>query len=222
MQIMKIAAELFAVTVFFTMQLSAQRKEFSPGKIGIFMNTLSLLEPQQAAIGAGIDYSIPNRWRMSLELNYLFDGFWQGGDDHNSKGVRGIVTGKRFSKSGIFFYGLDLRIKYFSFEDKGSFVNVASNDTLFNFKHAVSNTLFGAAALVGVRLPISKNKKWALELNTGIGNKYRLVKRKSIPAGYDYYRPDFVEKHYNFTSGQDVSSSENVYFPSALRILFSL
>ena len=130
-------------------------------KWGVFMNTLSLLEPQQAAIGAGINYKIARRWDVSAELNYLFDGFCQGCDDYQSNGFRSIFTLKRFSKNGIFFYGLDTRIKYFSFQDKQSFVNNTTHDTLNNLSHKASNTLFGIAGIVGFRLPISKNKKWA-------------------------------------------------------------
>ncbi len=189
-------------------------------KWGVFMNTLSLLEPQQAAVGAGINYKVAWRWDISAELNYLFDGFWQAGDDYKSNGFRGIFTLKRFSKNGIFFYGLDTRIKYFSFDDKRSFVNPVTHDTLSNFTHKASNTLLGAAAIVGLRLPISKNKKWAFEINTGYGVKYRFVKRENIPAGYKYYRRESSRKHYDFTSHQDIGSWDNIYFPTAWRVLY--
>lgn len=190
------------------------------GKWGVFMNTLSLLEPQQAAIGAGVNYKIARRWDISTEINYLFDGFWQAGDDYKSNGFRGIFTLKRFSKNGIFFYGLDTRIKYFGFEDKRSFVNQVTGDTLRSFTHNASNTLLGAAAIVGFRLPISKNKKWAFEINTGYGVKYRFVNRENIPAGYTYYRNELVKRHYDFTSHQDISGSDNIYFPTAIRVMY--
>ncbi|MEO6489383.1 MAG: hypothetical protein ABIO04_05520 [Ferruginibacter sp.] len=183
------------------------------------MNTLSLLEPQQAAIGAGLTYKLASRWDLSLELNYLFEGFWQGGDDYTSKGSRYIFTIKRFAKRHIFFYGMDARLKYFSFVDKQHFINESSMDTLFNFSHDANNILVGLAGIVGLRLPISKNKKWAFEINTGIGTKYRVVNRKNIPAGYKYYRHE-VSRHYEFNTGQDVDSSDNVYFPSAIRVMY--
>ena len=193
----------------------------SERKFAVFMNTFSLLEPQQAAIGAGINYKFVRRWDASLELNYLFDGFVQSADDYNSNGCRAIFTTKHFSRSGVFFYGLDARIKYFSFIDKRDFVNPTISDTLFNFKHDASNRLLGVAGIVGVRLPISKNKRWAFEINTGLGTKYRYVKRNGIPAGYKYYRNDeFVRKHYNFTANQDISSDDNIYFPSAIRVMY--
>lgn len=185
------------------------------------MNTFSLLEPQEAAIGAGVNYKITNRWQMSAEINYLFEGFAQGLDDYTIKGgQRTIFTIKRFSKNGIFFYGLDARIKTYSFRDKEHFANPLTHDTLFNFAHNVSNTLLGAAAIVGLRLPISENKKWAFEINTGYGTKYRFVKRKNIPAGYEYFRNGFRKKDYDFTSEQDKNSSDNIYFPTAIRIMY--
>lgn len=189
-------------------------------KWGLFINTFSLLEPQQAAIGAGINYKIAWRWDVSAEINYLFDGFCQGCDDYQSNGFRSIFTLKRFSKNGIFFYGLDSRIKYFSFQDKQSFVNNLTQDTLHNFSHHASNTLFGIAGIVGFRLPISKNKKWAFEINTGYGIKYRSVNRKNIPDGYKFYRNVQMKKDYNFTSEQDISSWDNIYFPTAWRVIF--
>jgi len=183
------------------------------------MNMFSLLEPQQSAIGAGFNYKIAHRWDMSTEFNYLFDGFWQGGDEYNSQGYRGIITVKRFSKSRIFFYGIDLRLKHYAFADKRDFINAAIPDTLFNFRHDASNTLWGVAAIVGVRLPISKNKRWALEINTGVGDKHRTVDRKNIPAGYTYY-PNQLSTHYNFTRGQDITSDDNVYFPGTVRVMY--
>mgnify|MGYP000888039381 CR=1 FL=1 len=187
-------------------------------KFGIFMNTLSLLEIQQAAIGAGINYKIAHRWDTSLELNYLFDGFMQAADDYNSQGYRGIITLKRFSKTRVFFYGLDLRLKYFSFSDKREFKNETTGDTLYNFEHDAANTLIGVAGITGVRLPISRNKKWAFEFNTGIGIKLRTVTRKNIPAGYEYFNND-MSRHYNYTTGQDISG-ETPYFPTAVRIMY--
>lgn len=189
---------------------------------GIFMNTLSLLEPQQAAVGAGINYKIARRWDVSAEFNYLFEGFVQDLDDYTTNGgYRTIFTLKRFSKSRIFFYGIDARIKYFSFTDKRDFINPVTADTLFNLVHNASNTLIGAAAIVGLRIPISKNRKWALELNAGLGNKYRTVKRKNIPAGYEYDRGIIpVPKHYNIVTDQDISGPNNFYFPAGIRIMY--
>jgi hypothetical protein len=183
------------------------------------MNMFSLLEPQQAAVGAGINYRLAKRWEIGAEFNYLFDGFWQGGDDYHSKGYRGILTAKRFSRSGIFFYGIDARIKYFSFVDNRNFVNIATADTLYNFSHTASNLLLGAAMIVGVRLPISKNKRWAFEFNTGIGWKYRFVNRKNIPGGYEYDKAHYFPREYDLTSDQDVSG-ETFYAPSGIRVLY--
>lgn len=190
------------------------------GKVAIFMNTLSLLELQQAAIGAGVNYKFSRRWDASLELNYLFEGFGQSWDDYESEGYRVIGTVKRFSKSGIFFYGLDTRIKHFSFVDKQNFFNEATNDTLSSYHHDASNTLFGTAGIAGVRLPISRNRKWALEINTGIGAKYRKINRENIPAGYEYLRSEEQPRHPNVSSMQDVKGWNNVYFPSAIRIMY--
>jgi len=188
-------------------------------RIGIFINPLSPLEPQEAAAGAGCNLMLFRRWDMSLELNYLFDGFSDKEYYHDTKGYRAILSIKRFSKSRVFFYGIEGRIKYFSFTDKRDFANELTGDTLYNFRHNATNTLYGFAGIVGVRLPISKNKKWALEIQTGFGNKYRYVVRKNIPAGYNYLGNEFPT-HYNFTPNQDISSDDNVYFPSGIRVMY--
>lgn len=190
------------------------------GNIAVFMNTLSVLELQQGAIGAGVNYKLHPRWDLSLELNYLFEGFAQDWDDYESRGYRAILHLKRFSKSGLFFYGLDTRIKHFSFVDEQNFFNKTTNDTLSRFQHDASNTLFGVAGIVGLRLPISKNKKWAFEINTGIGTKYRMIKRENIPGGYKYLRPTEQPRHPNVSSQQDVDGWNNGYFPSAIRIMY--
>lgn len=187
-------------------------------RVGIFINPLSPLEPQQGAVGAGVTVMLARRWDVSLELNYLFEGFVQDMDDYSSQGYRGIFTVKRFSKSRIFFYGLDTRLKYFSFSDKTDFVNDATIDTLFNYRHDASNTIFGIGAIVGIRLPISKNKKWAIEIQTGIGDKYREVTRKNIPAGYEFFEND-KPKDLNIPSLQKTSGN-TVYFPSGIRIIY--
>ena len=217
-----ILAFLFLSSAIFGQRLERKHKMGNTtSTFGIFLNTLSLLEPQQGAIGVGINYKISPRWDISAEANYLFEGFWQGGDDYTiDGGYRGIITVKRFSKTRVFFYGIDLRIKHFSFSDKQHFANALTHDTLFNFRHDANNTLLGAAAIVGVRLPISKNKKWAFEINTGYGTKYRFVKRKNIPAGYMYYRGEVLKLEYNFTIDQDVNSADNIYFPTTVRILY--
>ncbi|MBS1731982.1 MAG: hypothetical protein JST02_01680 [Bacteroidetes bacterium] len=187
--------------------------------IGVFINPLSPLEPQQGAVGAGINVMLAHRWDISLELNYLFEGFVQDMDDYSSHGYRGIFSVKRFSKSRIFFYGIDTRLKYFSFTDKQNFASAATPDTLFNFRYNGSNTLFGIAAITGLRLPISKNKKWAFELQTGIGNKYRDVSRKNIPSGYYYFNSE-KSIDLNVLEFQKTSGGFNFYFPSAIRIMY--
>ena len=192
----------------------------SDRKFAAFTNMLSLLEPQQAAVGAGINYTINRKWHVSLELNYLFDGFVQSADDYNSTGYRVIATVKRFTRTGVFFYGADARIKYFSYIDRQNFINTATSDTLFNVSHNASTTMTGGAGIVGIRLPISKNKRWAIEINTGVGVKYRNVERKNIPAGYAYYQDKSKKsRHPNIADGQDIDGV-GPYLPSALRIMF--
>lgn len=215
-----LALFLFVSAISIAQKKDQYRFKATERKLAVFMNAFSLLEPQQAAIGAGINYKIVRRWDMSLEFNYLFDGFVQSADDYNSQGYRAIFTTKRFSKNGLFFYGIDARLKYFSFIDKRNFVNNSTSDTLYSFDHHASNTLFGIAAIAGLRLPVSKNKRWALELNTGIGDKYRLVQRRDIPDGYKYLRNPNFRKEYNFTPDQDIEGSDNVYFPSAVRVMY--
>ena len=189
-------------------------------KFALFINTLSPLEPQQGAIGAGINYKIVRRWDVSLELNYLFEGFAQSADDYSSKGFRTIITGKHFSRSGVFFYGIDARVKKFWYEDRGNFINTSTNDTIYLLRHDANTTMIGGAGIVGLRLPISKNKRWAVEINTGVGIKYRDVQRKDIPAGYSYYHNIKDDsRHLNITNGQDIDGV-SPYLPSAIRIMY--
>lgn len=201
---------------------SKHRMGNTESRVAIFINPLSPLELQEGAAGLGVNIKLAPRWDISAEADYLFEGAGQGLDDYAIKGgVRGILTLKRLSRSRIFFYGIDARVKYYSFTDKANFINAATVDTLYNYSHVATNTLFGAAAIVGVRLPISKNRKWALELNTGLGVKYRTVNRKNIPAGYKYFQDDtFIRKDPNITANQDYSSWDNPYVPSAIKLMF--
>ena len=186
---------------------------------GIFTNILSPAELYQAAIGGGINYKIAKRWDINAEYNYVYKVSTQAHKDYNPKGYRGIITIKRFSKSRILFYGIDLRVKHFSLTTTADFVNAATADTIRDLKHRLSNTLPGIAAITGVRLPITRNKKLAFEFNVGIGYKFRNVSPKSVPAGYEYYAGFKAFKEYNFQDDQQVQG-ETIYLPAAVRFYY--
>ena len=190
-------------------------------KWGIFTNPFSFTEPQVAAAGVGLSYRLVKRIDLSLEYNYLFAPVYRSGKVDGLTGYRGIFTIKRFSKSRIFFYGIDLRIKHYSFIDKQNFINPAIPDTLYAFSHHASNTLPGIGAITGVRMALSKNKKFAIEFNGGIGFKYRYVSRTNVPAGYKYYRRENSGFHEFFTlPGSRATNEATFYLPAALRLYY--
>lgn len=188
-------------------------------RFGIFINPLGPVEFQEGAAGLGVNAMLSRRWDISAELSYLYQGWGEKTYDkiiHN--GYRAVFTVKRLSYTRVFFYGLDFRIKSYDFTDQLDFINTTIPDTLYNFKHNGRNTLYGFGGLAGLRLPLSKNRKWAMELNLGIGAKFRKISRKNVPAGYQY--TDIIRpKDFSFIYEQNFEGWTG-YVPGAVRFMY--
>jgi hypothetical protein len=161
-------------------------------------NPHSIIEPGQGAVGLGIGYRITKRIEIWTELNYLYKGFFQeGGNYDNLKGFRNITSFKYYYNNRLgMFIGAEFRIKNYSFNDRNTFVNIQTSDTLTNFQYTATHTLSAGALFWGKRLKLTANGKFEMEGNVGLGIKQRRISRKNIPAGYSKMEP--VNKVFKF------------------------
>lgn len=185
-------------------------------------NPHSLLEPEQGAVGLGIGFRLSNRIELWTEMSYLYKGIFQDpGNFDNLNGIRSATSLKYYyyNKHG-FFVGAEFRIKNYSFNDKNTFINIQTNDTLTDFQYKPSHTLIGGGVFWGKRFKLSANGKYELEGNIGIGVKQRIINRKNVPEGYTK-----IEFEYNrgirLTPDTDVEQTLP-YFPAIVRFIYHL
>ena len=183
-------------------------------------NPHSILEPEQGAAGLGIGYRLSNHIELWTELNYLYKGFFQGpGYSNNLHGFRSATSFKYYySNKYGFFVGAEFRIKKYSFDDKNTFVNSQTNDTLTNFSYKPSHTLIGGGVFWGKRFKLTANGKFELEGNIGVGVKQRIIDRKKVPNGY-LIREYFYQIRISPIPDTDVEQTLP-YFPAIVRFVY--
>ena len=185
--------------LFISIKVTAQKKVSRHTPVitkGLYLsfNPHSIFEPEQGAVGLGVGYRISKRIEVWTELNYLYKGFFQNpGYFDNLKGFRSITSFKYYyyNKHGM-FVGAEFRLKNYSFDDKNTFINMQTNDTLTNFQYKAIHTLAGGAIFWGKRFKLTGNGKFELEGNVGIGVKQRTIKRENVPSGY--FKIEFPER----------------------------
>jgi Protein of unknown function (DUF3575) len=183
-------------------------------------NPHSLLEPEEGAVGLGVGYRLSDQIEIWTELNYLYKGFLNGPDFFNNMhGFRSSTSFKYYYSNKFgFFVGIELRIKKYSFDDKNTFINSQTHDTLINFSYRPDHTLIGGAVFWGKRFKLTANGKLELEGNIGIGVKQRNIDRKNVPAGYlvrEYFYIDRISP----IPDSDVEQTLP-YFPAIFRFVY--
>jgi hypothetical protein len=126
------------------------------------------------------DYEKLNGFRFIAEYRYHFLQQWRP-IIYLGQGIR---ERKRRSHP---FIGLQFRLKQYRLIDKDNFTN--SIDTLTKFRYIANVISLGGALTFGATYNISKNKKWQLEVTTGIGAKQKFVKYKNLPSNYKVVEP---------------------------------
>jgi hypothetical protein len=183
-------------------------------------NPHSILEPEQGAVGLGIGNRISRKFEVWTEFNYLYKGvFYDGRDFTNLKGIRNITQVRYYysTKHG-FFVAAEFRLKYYSYDDKNSFVNKQTNDTLSSFGHVASHMLIGGAVLWGKRFKLTANGKFEMEANMGIGAKNRTITRRHVPAGYELMQTFDREGLWPDHNREEALP----YFPVVIRFIYHL
>jgi len=185
-------------------------------------NPHSILEPEQGAVGLGVGYRLSDHIEVWTEINYLYRGFFQDpGNFVNLHGIRSITGFKYYySNKHGFFVGVEFRIKNYSFDDKNTFVNLLTHDTITNYAYQPSHTLIGGGVFWGKRFKLTANGKFEMEGNIGLGVKQRIINRKNVPAGYskiEYYYKDRISP----IPDNDVEQTLP-YFPAIVRFIYHL
>ena len=213
--------------LFISIKVTAQKKISRHTPIiqkGFYIsfNPHSIFEPEQGAVGLGVGYRISKRIEVWTELNYLYKSFFKDpGYLDNLKGFRSITSFKYYyyNKHGM-FVGAEFRIKNYSFDEKKTFVNMQTHDTLLNFQYNTAHTLAGGAVFWGKRFKVTANGKFELEANAGIGIKQRRISRKNVPAGYVKLEYRAVDSFVPFPM-HDVEDAYP-YFPAIVRFIYHL
>ncbi len=212
--------------LFVSIKVTAQKKMSRHTPIiqkGLYLsfNPHSIFEPEQGAVGMGVGYRISKRIEVWTEVNYLYKGFFQDpGYLDNLKGFRSITSFKYYyyNKHGM-FAGAEFRIKNYSFNDKNTFINIQTNDTLTNFQYKAAHTLTGGAVFWGKRFKLTVNGKFEMEGNVGIGVKQRKISRKNVPDGY--LKLENFESRFTLIPDTDKESAYP-YFPAIVRFIYHL
>ena len=189
---------------------------------GVFLsfNPNALFEPEQGAVGIGIGYRFNKRIEVFGEASYLYPGVAADGGFDNLHGFRAIVGGKYFYQNKYgFFIGAECRVKQYSFDDNGTFINYQNNTTLNNYRYTPKHTLIGGGIFWGKRFKVTANGKFELEGNIGIGVKHRYIQRNNVPVGYifDAYYYDRINPIPDHDDEVDLP-----YFPAAFRLIYHL
>ncbi len=219
-KIFLISLLLFSIKAIAQRKLSRHTPVIQKG-LYLSFNPNSIFEPEIGAVGLGIGYRVSNRVELWTELNYLYKGIFQDpGYLDNLQGIRIITNFKYYyyNKHGM-FAGADLRIKNYSFNDKNTFINKQTNDTLTNFGYRASNTIIGAALFWGKRFKLTANGKFEMEGNVGIGVKQRRISWKNIPDGY--LKQELFEGGFSVLPDRDKEGAYP-YLPATVRFIYHL
>jgi Protein of unknown function (DUF3575) len=157
-------------------------------------------------------YEKLNGYRFLAEYRYHFLQQWKPiinlGDKHREKNRRSQP-----------FIGLQFRLKGYQFIDRANFTN--NIDTLLNYRYIANAISLGGAITFGATYNISKNKRWQLEVTTGIGAKQKFVNYKNLPTGYKVVEE--IKAGFIGLRAPDINEAEGTpVFPSTIRIRYML
>ena len=211
-----LAALLLLTCLHIVAQQTPHRKENNYWSVGI--NPFGIVE-NEAALGPCISYRLLPHLEFWTEYAFLFNSFNSIGGWHNLSGYRFIFQPRLyFTKSSSFFIAPEFRLKHYTYNSTGNFINSNASDTLLNYPHNVLQTLIGGALLIGSQGELSRKHQIFLEFTIGIGYKERMVKRENVPVDYTYF---YQQRHYAFTIDYE-KEGNLVYIPLCLRLICKL
>lgn len=185
----------------------------------IGVNPLSLAE-SQLSLGPCVAYRFSERIELWAEASYIFANSYMPKEWKNMSGFRFILQPRYFmGYNKTFFIAPEFRIKNYSFNNRLEFVNTTTRDTLHNFAFREDQTLAGGALVFGKKYLVSAKHNINLELTFGIGSRQRNIKRKNVPAGYNYL---YGTRHYALAPTYEDDRSQAPYFPLGVRFIWNL
>lgn len=184
------------------------------------VNPLSLAE-SQLSLGPCAGYRFNERLGLWSEASFIFANSYMPEEWKSMKGLRFILQGRYYlAGRKKFFLAPEFRIKSFSFNNRLTFVNDHSFDTLSNFSFREKQVLAGGALVIGRQIRISRNGKLFLETTFGIGGKQRFITRKNVPEGYKADLRRGVDG--GLSPNYEYELNGTVYFPASCRIMWNL
>lgn len=208
----------FAIMLFvFGYHCSLAQQKYPYWSVGF--NPLSVGE-SMSAIGPTVAYRFSPRLELWSEGSVIFSNLYKLSNWQNLKGYRFILQPRYYVKATkTFFISPEFRLKQFSYGGSLDFINKISADTLKKYNYEGAQFLIGGALVLGKQFTLSARHQLFLELTAGLGAKQRTIKRKNIPAGYNYYiQPGGfgLSPHYEW------DNDGTVYFPLGLRLSWHL
>ncbi len=211
---MKIIAVIFFAFLFSTANAQTKYPYWSVG-----VNPMSLGE-SMASIGPCAAYRLSPGIELWAEVSYIYNNLYKINDWKNLHGYRFIFQPRFYSGSNkSFFITPEFRLKQYSYNGSGTFINAASFDTLNSYPHRASQILVGGAIVFGTQTSLSRRNNLFLEITAGIGGKLRSIKRKNIPSGYKYYLQTGgfgLAPHYEW------HNDGTPYFPLGFRLIWRI
>lgn len=114
------------------------------------------------------------------------------------------------------FVAAEFRLKPLSFNTQSTLVNYNTNDTLHNYPFRANTITLGGALIFGNTFNLSSDGKWKLEFSAGLGAKHRLIRKNTLPAGYQL---PFVER-IAFQLPRLYEETGTAIFPVAVRLRY--
>ncbi len=186
-------------------------------------NPFSIAEPH-AALGLGFSNNFTKRSSYFAELSYVFKAPVYKSPDPLTGGYRLLMQYRyRVNRQykAYYFVGTEFRIKHYGFNGNNKlFVNAATADTLKSYKYHATATSIGGGIVIGSIFSISKNKKWQLEITTGIGVKHKFIAYKNLSAGYKLLKPKFERRPDSFGPPEIDEAVGMPYIPGAVRLRY--
>lgn len=204
----------FFFFLFFVNHLHAQSPD---ARWSVGVNPLSVVE-SMASIGPAISYRLSPRVAIWAEGSYIFSNLYAYDSWKNLQGYRFEFQPRWYTGTRkLFFIALEYRLKHFTYNTSGTFINKAIADTLNDYSYKGSQVLSGGAFVIGKQVNISH--RLFLEITLGIGSKKRVITSKNIPAGYNLYEP---ERRQAFTLSYNENNVNEVYVPLGFRLMWRL
>lgn len=206
---------IILLLIYFSNGYSQQADHY--WSIGI--NPLSFAE-SQLSIGPCIGYRLNKRIEFWTEASYIFSNSYMPKEWKKMQGFRFVLQPRYFiNYDKTFFITPEFRFKSYSFNNRLTFINSSIHDTLNNFPFRETQTLIGGALVFGRKYNISRKHNVIMEFTFGLGSKTRNIKRKNVPAGYEYntsiYQRDGLYVSY------EIDKQAVIYIPLCTRFIWN-